>query len=179
VAMQMIAGGALQLCAGLALGESTRLNFAQITPTSAWAFVYLTLIGSLVGFTAYVWLLQVSTPARVSTYAYVNPPHRRFPWPPGPEGGGPQDCRSRWRTHPCRRHPHYPLREQIARPASGLGFRRVRGLPPCRSVGTVVTRSSPSQRFAGPGHELWATAHSQTNSAILNARRPRATRRRP
>jgi drug/metabolite transporter (DMT)-like permease len=37
------------------------------------AFVYLTLVGSLVGFTAYVWLLQVSTPARVSTYAYVNP----------------------------------------------------------------------------------------------------------
>ena len=73
VAMQMIAGGALQLCAGLALGEFTRLNVAQITPTSAWAFVYLTLIGSLVGFTAYVWLLQVSTPARVSTYAYVNP----------------------------------------------------------------------------------------------------------
>jgi drug/metabolite transporter (DMT)-like permease len=30
-------------------------------------------MGSLVGFTAYVWLLQVSTPARVSTYAYVNP----------------------------------------------------------------------------------------------------------
>jgi drug/metabolite transporter (DMT)-like permease len=73
VAMQMIAGGALQLIAGVALGETNRLNFAQITPTSAWAFVYLTLIGSLVGFTAYVWLLQVSTPARVSTYAYVNP----------------------------------------------------------------------------------------------------------
>jgi len=73
VAMQMIAGGTLQLCAGVALGETARLHFAQITATSAWAFVYLTLIGSLVGFTAYVWLLQVSTPAKVSTYAYVNP----------------------------------------------------------------------------------------------------------
>lgn len=73
VSMQMITGGALQLCAGVALGETGRLDLAQITPTSAWAFVYLTLIGSLVGFTAYVWLLQVSTPARVSTYAYVNP----------------------------------------------------------------------------------------------------------
>ncbi len=40
---------------------------------SAEAFVYLTLLGSLVGFTCYVWLLRVSTPARVSTYAYVNP----------------------------------------------------------------------------------------------------------
>jgi drug/metabolite transporter (DMT)-like permease len=73
VAMQMISGGALLLVAGVALGEMSRLNFAHITPTSAWAFIYLTLIGSLVGFTAYVWLLQVSTPARVSTYAYVNP----------------------------------------------------------------------------------------------------------
>ncbi|HEY1083517.1 MAG TPA: EamA family transporter, partial [Prosthecobacter sp.] len=34
---------------------------------------YLTLVGSLVGYTAYLWLLQVSTPARVSTHAYVNP----------------------------------------------------------------------------------------------------------
>jgi drug/metabolite transporter (DMT)-like permease len=73
VATQMISGGALQLIAGFAFGETSRLNLAHITPTSAWAFVYLTLIGSLVGFTAYVWLLQVSTPARVSTYAYVNP----------------------------------------------------------------------------------------------------------
>jgi drug/metabolite transporter (DMT)-like permease len=73
VAMQMITGGALLLCAGVALGETNRLDLARITPTSMWAFVYLTLIGSLVGFTAYVWLLQVSTPARVSTYAYVNP----------------------------------------------------------------------------------------------------------
>jgi drug/metabolite transporter (DMT)-like permease len=73
VAMQMIAGGGLQLGGGLALGEMGRLDLAHITPTSAWAFVYLTLIGSLVGFTAYVWLLGVSTPAKVSTYAYVNP----------------------------------------------------------------------------------------------------------
>jgi drug/metabolite transporter (DMT)-like permease len=73
VAMQMIAGGALQLCAGTALGETARLDLGHITPTSAWALAYLSLIGSLVGYTAYVWLLQVSTPARVSTYAYVNP----------------------------------------------------------------------------------------------------------
>ena len=37
------------------------------------AFVYLTLIGSLVGFSAYAWLLKATTPARASTYAYVNP----------------------------------------------------------------------------------------------------------
>lgn len=73
VAMQMLCGGGLQLLLGLILGEAQDLNLAAITPTSAWAFVYLTLIGSLVGFTAYIWLLQVSTPARVSTHAYVNP----------------------------------------------------------------------------------------------------------
>lgn len=73
VAMQMIAGGALQFVTGLALGEAAAFSWQRITATSAWAFVYLTLVGSLVGFTAYVWLLQVSTPAKVSTYAYVNP----------------------------------------------------------------------------------------------------------
>ena len=73
VAMQMMAGGFLQFLAGFALGEAHSFSWARITPASAWAFVYLTLVGSLVGFTAYVWLLQVSTPAKVSTYAYVNP----------------------------------------------------------------------------------------------------------
>ncbi|MDB6151195.1 MAG: Permease of the drug/metabolite transporter superfamily [Chthoniobacter sp.] len=73
VSMQMLTGGALQLLAGVLLGETRGFDPARITATSAWALVYLTLIGSLVGFTAYVWLLQVSTPARVSTYAYVNP----------------------------------------------------------------------------------------------------------
>lgn len=73
IGMQMMAGGGLQLLTGLVLGEAHRFSWAAITPSSAWAWVYLTSIGSLVGFTAYVWLLQVSTPARVSTYAYVNP----------------------------------------------------------------------------------------------------------
>lgn len=73
IAMQMIAGGILLLVAGLLAGEASDLNPRAITLSSAWAFGYLTFVGSLVGFTAYVWLLQVSTPARVSTYAYVNP----------------------------------------------------------------------------------------------------------
>jgi drug/metabolite transporter (DMT)-like permease len=73
VAMQMIAGGILLLVAGAVAGEIPRFHLSSITRASALAFAYLTFIGSLVGFTAYVWLLQVSTPARVSTYAYVNP----------------------------------------------------------------------------------------------------------
>jgi drug/metabolite transporter (DMT)-like permease len=55
IAMQMLAGG------------------AQVSAASAWAFLYLTIFGSLIAFTAYSWLLLVSTPAKVSIYAYVNP----------------------------------------------------------------------------------------------------------
>ncbi len=73
IAMQMLAGGVIQLLCGAALGEIPRFHWDAITIASAWAFVYLTLVGSLIGFTAYVWLLEVSTPAKVSSYAYVNP----------------------------------------------------------------------------------------------------------
>ena len=73
VAMQMIAGGALLLLAGFVFGEHHGFHFDAITTSSRVAFFYLLIFGSLIGFTAYVWLLQVSTPARVSTYAFVNP----------------------------------------------------------------------------------------------------------
>lgn len=73
VAMQMITGGIILLLVGAGMGEIPHFDFQAISRTSRWAFVYLTLFGSLIGFTAYVWLLRVSTPARVSTYAYVNP----------------------------------------------------------------------------------------------------------
>ncbi len=72
-AMEMIGGGALLLVVGAVLGEWKHFAFAHVTLHSAIAWVYLTMVGSLVGFTAYVWLLKVTTPARVSTYAYVNP----------------------------------------------------------------------------------------------------------
>jgi len=73
IAMQMIAGGGLMLLTSAALGETRHFQWQEITARSAAAFFYLTILGSLVGFTCYVWLLRVSTPARVSTYAYVNP----------------------------------------------------------------------------------------------------------
>ena len=73
IAMQMICGGILLLLVGAATGEMQHFHPGAISGASSAAFVYLTLLGSLVAFTAYVWLLQVSTPARVSTYAYVNP----------------------------------------------------------------------------------------------------------
>ncbi|HHY84099.1 MAG TPA: EamA family transporter [Verrucomicrobia bacterium] len=73
VAMQMITGGALLMLAGVLAGELHSFSWSRISTGSAVAWLYLTIAGSLIGFPAYVWLLQVSTPARVSTYAYVNP----------------------------------------------------------------------------------------------------------
>jgi len=71
--MEMLAGGGLMLIAGLLLGQGAQIHFDQISVRSLAALGYLVIFGSLIGFTAYVWLLKVSTPARVSTYAFVNP----------------------------------------------------------------------------------------------------------
>jgi drug/metabolite transporter (DMT)-like permease len=72
-AMQMFAGGVLLWGAGLALGEGSRLHAAAFTPRSVWSLAFLIVFGSLVAFTAYTWLLQVCSPAVVSTHSYVNP----------------------------------------------------------------------------------------------------------
>jgi drug/metabolite transporter (DMT)-like permease len=72
-AMEMLAGGALLLLAGSAAGEWSTLDVTQISLRSLIALIYLIFMGSIIAFTAYIWLLQVSTPARVSTYAFVNP----------------------------------------------------------------------------------------------------------
>lgn len=71
--MEMLAGGGLLLLVGTLLGEVGRVDPAGISLRSAAALLYLIVFGSLIGFSAYIWLLGVSTPARVSTYAYVNP----------------------------------------------------------------------------------------------------------
>lgn len=72
-AIEMLCGGALLLAAGLAMGEAGRLTLGDITGRSGLAWAYLVVFGSLVGFTAYVWLLGHVSAARASTYAYVNP----------------------------------------------------------------------------------------------------------
>ena len=72
-AMQMITGGALILLVSVGVGEPATFHFSNISRASGLAFGYLCVFGSLVGYTAYVWLLKVSTTARVSTYAFVNP----------------------------------------------------------------------------------------------------------
>ncbi len=72
-AMEMLAGGALLAVFGLLTGEASRLALDAVTLRSVLALLYLIVFGSLIGYSAYVFLLKVSTPARVSTYAYVNP----------------------------------------------------------------------------------------------------------
>ena len=71
--MEMLLGGVMLLIVALVSGEHTRFDLADVSRRSMIAFIYLTSIGSLVGFTAYIWLLGNQPPSRVSTYAYVNP----------------------------------------------------------------------------------------------------------
>ncbi len=59
--------------AGAALGEFEGLNLLAISAKSLFSLVYLTVFGSLVAFSAYIWLMKATTPARAATYAYVNP----------------------------------------------------------------------------------------------------------
>lgn len=72
-AMEMLVGGVLLLLAGWLIGESSRLNLRAVSLSSIAAFFYLALFGSLIGFSAYNWLLGVTSSARLSTHCYVNP----------------------------------------------------------------------------------------------------------
>ena len=72
-AMQMLCGSACMLLVGFMLGEGSTVHFAAFSSRSWVAFAYLVVVGSIVTFPVYIWLLDHSTPAKVSTYAYVNP----------------------------------------------------------------------------------------------------------
>ncbi len=61
------------MVAGVIAGELPRFHPRAISLLSLGAFIYLVLIGAIVGFTAYIWLLRHCDPAKVATYAYVNP----------------------------------------------------------------------------------------------------------
>jgi drug/metabolite transporter (DMT)-like permease len=71
--MEMLAGGAVLLALAAASGELGRVHFGAISLRSALSLLYLIVFGSLVAFTAYIWLLRNAPVARVATYAYVNP----------------------------------------------------------------------------------------------------------
>jgi drug/metabolite transporter (DMT)-like permease len=71
--MEMLGGGVLLMILGLFAGDHTRLDLGAVSVESVFSLAYLIVFGSIVAFSAYVWLLGATTPARVATYAYVNP----------------------------------------------------------------------------------------------------------
>jgi drug/metabolite transporter (DMT)-like permease len=71
--IQMLCGGVWLVVAGTIGGEAANIDVARFSAASVWAFLYLIVFGSLLAFTAYVWLLQNAPISKVATYAYVNP----------------------------------------------------------------------------------------------------------
>lgn len=71
--MQMLTGGAILTALGLLRGEASGFDLAAVTTPSILAWLYLIVFGSILAFSAYGYLITATTPARLSTYAYVNP----------------------------------------------------------------------------------------------------------
>ena len=71
--MEMIGGGVLLLLTALAVGQFAHFRPTEVSANAVLAWLFLVIFGSLVGFTAYIWLLGVTSIAKVGTYAYVNP----------------------------------------------------------------------------------------------------------
>jgi drug/metabolite transporter (DMT)-like permease len=71
--MQMIGGSIGLMLLSLVLGEFGSFHPSNVSTASAIGWIYLVTFGGLVGFTAYIYLLRVTTPAKAATYAYVNP----------------------------------------------------------------------------------------------------------
>ncbi len=72
-AAQMLLGGIWLVIASAALGEFRGFDFRAVSRGAWLALVYLIVAGSIIAYTAYVWLLHHESPTKVGTYAYVNP----------------------------------------------------------------------------------------------------------
>jgi drug/metabolite transporter (DMT)-like permease len=70
---QMLVGGILLALAAAILGEFRGFHIETVSRRAWFALAYLIVAGSIVGFTAYVWLIHHESPTKVGTYAYVNP----------------------------------------------------------------------------------------------------------
>jgi drug/metabolite transporter (DMT)-like permease len=70
---QMLAGGLLLACTAAALGEFQNFHPLAVSRRAWLALLYLIVAGSIIAFTAYVWLIHHESPTKVGTYAYVNP----------------------------------------------------------------------------------------------------------
>lgn len=71
--VQMLAGGVLLTAASAALGEFRNFHPRAVSREAWLALIYLIVAGSIIGFTAYTWLIHHESPTKVGTYAYVNP----------------------------------------------------------------------------------------------------------
>jgi drug/metabolite transporter (DMT)-like permease len=71
--LQMVTSGALMVAVGAIAGEFGAVDVGGFSTKSIAGFVWLVTAGSLVAYTAYVWLLKNAPISKVSTYAYVNP----------------------------------------------------------------------------------------------------------
>jgi len=71
--MEMITGGVLLLVTAALAGQVGRFHPTEVSSNAILAWLFLVVFGSLVGFTAYIWLLGVTSIAKAGTYAYVNP----------------------------------------------------------------------------------------------------------
>lgn len=69
----MLAAGVAFSIVSIANNEWSGFQWQTVTASSWWSVIYLIFMGSLAGYSAYVWLLQVRPATQVSTYAYVNP----------------------------------------------------------------------------------------------------------
>ncbi len=72
-ALVMLAGGVLLMVTAVFTGDFARLDLGAISLKSSIALAYLVVFGSIIALRAYLWLMQATSPARASTYAYVNP----------------------------------------------------------------------------------------------------------
>jgi len=70
---QMLAGGVFLSLAAAALGEFHNFHPSTVSRGAWFSLLYLIIAGSIIGFTAYVWLIHHESPTKVGTYAYVNP----------------------------------------------------------------------------------------------------------
>jgi drug/metabolite transporter (DMT)-like permease len=73
IAAQMISGGIGMLLISIVANEPARMSWSHVSTPSLWSFAYLVVFGSWIALSAYTWLLKNTTPAILSTYAYINP----------------------------------------------------------------------------------------------------------
>ena len=71
--MELVTGGLVLLVLSIASGELHSFDVRGISLASFWAWLYLVIAGTVLGFAAYIWLLKHLSPTLVSTYTFVNP----------------------------------------------------------------------------------------------------------